>query len=476
LGIELRRSAALAGPVSALDGSFTEEPHRIRHTLGEDTEENAKAVHETIKKLVQHFTWKGVVGCSITWEVASHLGTAGSFSVMEEGVAQVLQKALRGRIFFLHTTVHTTAAGYGELIFGDSAEEASWRGQVVLLCTLGKNVGAVLFNDGRRVRNAEFAVRSLQTTSSEPYAPPEIGSSEFDTWSRKVDEHLVDILESIPVLDRVIVMPTGRTARMISEPELVLPKLVKTQEAARERDVELAFLVQREGAVVRGAALCALVELQAKQMVQLLEPTLNSASSLQSLSEAQLRAIFDTLDVNGSGVLMVEELQQGLHHLGIDRDLAVLAAELDTKPTDDLITMEEFMDWWRQHVRSARTVTISSSQAWRAILYGKPPEGFGDLVLLEVAFTFCRQCRGFEPKFRRLAEENPTIRFVKIVGNGTIGAMDLCTKELKVKASPAFFIFRRGGEQLATWTGTNLAKFEENLAKVREEKEACCPK
>jgi len=166
----------------------------------------------------------------------------------------------------------------------------------VLLCTLGKNVGAVLFNDGRRVRNAEFAVRSLQTTSSEPYAPPEIGSSEFDTWSRKVDEHLVDILESIPVLDRVIVMPTGRTARMISEPELVLPKLVKTQEAARERDVELAFLVQREGAVVRGAALCALVELQAKQMVQLLEPTLNSASSLQSLSEAQLRAIFDTLD------------------------------------------------------------------------------------------------------------------------------------------------------------------------------------
>jgi len=85
-----------------------------------------------------------------------------------------------------------------------------------------------------------------------------------------------------------------------------------------------------------------------------------------------------------------------------------------------------------------------------------------------VTFTFCRSCRKFEPKYRRAAEKYGSVRFVQLVGNGTVGAMELSTKKLGVKASPSFLLFR-GGELLAKWCSSKVEVLEENLAPFLED-------
>ena len=188
---------------------------------------------------------------------------------------------------------------------------------------------------------------------------------------------------------------------------------------------------------------------------------LKHGNCIQSLSDVQLHDIFDRLDTNGDGVLEVEEFQQGLEMLHIQRDMPELLSELRSEGP---VQLEDFVTWWQREVRSARIVTLSSSQAWSDLLHGVPPEGFGDVVLLEITFTYCRACKSFEPKFRRLAEEFSHIRFVQLVGNGSIGAMKLVQEEFKVTGSPSWFLFRRGGELLATWHGTNEDKLRQHLS------------
>jgi len=479
----------------------------VRHTLGTDPEENATAVCATVRKLVEHFKWTGVTGCSITKEISRLLGVEGDFSLMEASASERLNKFLRGRVSFTHAMIHTTAAGYSDLVWGDSASESLWRGQIVLVCTLGKNLGAVIFNDGRRVRHREWCHVTTAQGSSEvndscppqvceaelpqpgetggggvceiapeeadgssppKFRPPPPDSSSWENWTATVDGHLAEIVSSVSSLDRVFVMPTGRTAGLSWKlSKTLLPRLVRTLEVANAKGCAVSLVDQREGAVARGAALCALVELKSVQMLDSLKQVFNHADSLQSLSEAELRYIFEQLDVGCDGFVQPHELRDGLALLGLQRDLGELQGEIGVAEGEG-VPLEKFMSWWLRSVKGARIVTLTSAAAWEELLLRREaPEGFGDLILLEVTFTFCRSCRRFEPKFRKLAEAHTDVRFVQLVGNGTIGAMELVSNELKVRSSPAFFVFRRGGELLASWTGANAERLEANLAECR---------
>lgn len=305
---------------------------------------------------------------------------------------------------------------------------------------------------------------SPPSLDDQPFAPPELGTREWDLWTAALDKRLSALINSVQDVDRILVMPTGRTARHHYCQEIA-ESLSTSRTLAIEKGCQLVLLPQLEGSVVRGAAICALVELESTQMLKQLKQVLKKADSLQSLSEPQLQFIFEQLDTSGDNALSPAELQSGLEQLGIQRDMAPLLKELDAEP-GGTVSVDKFISWWSCCVRSARLVTLNSATAWRRLLDLPAPEGFGDFICLEVTFTFCRACRRFESKFRQLAEEFPTVRFVQLVGNGTIGAMDLSTKELKVMKSPAFFLFRRGNpEPLASWTGSDVVRFQQNLAR-----------
>mmetsp|Transcript_56944 Transcript_56944/g.123251 ORF Transcript_56944/g.123251 Transcript_56944/m.123251 type:complete len:600 (-) Transcript_56944:54-1853(-) len=477
LGIELRATAAFAAPIYVTNKSFVEEPYRIRYKLTDDVAKNEEILSSTVKKLVDHFGWKSVAGCSFTKKVSVGLGLDkdDSFLHMESLVGDKVSKWLKGKIPFVHTVIHTDAAGYSELVWGQNSVEERWRGQVVLICTLGQNVGAVLFNDGRRVRNSPlnslFLSKWNATLSSFPrwspdgkYTPPAPGSEDYDVWAKTVDGHLSDIVSSISGPVRMVVIPTGRTATG-NQHEYLLPRLSRTAAVVKEKKGDVDVIDSDEASVVRGAAICALREFELAQVWPSLQTMLSGANSLQSLSKQQLELIFDKIDHNCSGSLQPRELLSALEVIGIQRNLNELVDELDTSH-DGNISLEEFIAWWEKHVMDARIVTLTSALAWKNLLARSPPEGFGDLVLLEVTFTFCRTCRSFEPKFKQLAQKYSNVRFVQLVGNGTIGAMEMVMKEMEVKVSPAFFVFRRGGELLDQWTGANIQRFEEHLDAV----------
>jgi len=478
LGIELRASAATAAPSRMVErGEFTEELILLRHEFGEDVEENREIVCKTIRDLVQHFSWKGVVGISVTIEISKQLGIFGEdFVKLEKETGTMFAKTLRGKVSFVHTVIHTDAAAYDELTFGRSAGEDMWSGQLVLICTLGKHIGAVLFNDGKRVRNSPLnalftsewqgAISGWMVGSK--FTPPQPGTPDFAEWATRVDGHISTIVGAVASVDRIIVIPTGRTAGISGLTEALPPFLKRTKEAVASK---VHVVEPREGSIMRGVALCALVELSTQQVLRSLNSLLSGDQALHSLSEPQLRAVFDRLDVDAGGRVDSTELQEALRWLGIERDTADLANELDIARTGG-VSFSEFVAWWYKEVSEADVVLLTSANAWRRILFKKvPPEGYGDLIVLEVTFTFCRACRAFANKFKRYAakyKELAGVRFVQMMGNSTIGAMELVTSELGVKVSPAFFLYRRGGELLSSWTGTSGERFEQELNRVLE--------
>merc|ERR1719204_1272409 len=105
------------------------------------------------------------------------------------------------------------------------------------------------------------------------------GTPEFQEWLEAIDCNLNDIVEAVPQLSRVILLPTGRTARMEGLVEVLQDagSLPRTAEAARGKNCEVLFSDQQEGAVVSGVALCALVELETMQVARSLDMVLDRA-------------------------------------------------------------------------------------------------------------------------------------------------------------------------------------------------------
>jgi len=479
LGIELRATAAVAAPSNMVEGgAFSEEPLLIRHEFGDDVEENRTTICKTIRDLVEHFNWKGAVGISVTVELSKQLGIFGEdFLKLEKETGTMFAKTLRGKASFVHTIIHTDAAAYDQLTFGASAGEDMWRDQLVLICTIGKHIGAVLFNNGVRVKNSPLNALFTSTWETSisgwmvgnKFTPPQPGTPDFETWASLVDGHINEVAKSLSMVDRIIVIPGGRTAGIEGLTEALPPFLKQTKEVAHEA---VHVIEPTEGSVMRGVALCSLVELETQQAMKGLNTVLTGDLALHALSEQQVRMIFEELDMESNGSLEPRELQQALEILGIDRNVDELIEELDTAK-DGAVSFSEFNEWWWREVNTADVILLTSADAWKRILYkNRPPEPFGPYVLLEVTFTFCRACRAFSNKFKRYAtkyKDHGGIRFCQLMGNSTIGAMQLVTKELGVKVSPAFFLYKRGGELISSWTGTNAERFEKEVNSVIEE-------
>jgi len=414
---------------------------------------------------VGDFGWKGVVGCSASRVVTNRLG---------DNVAEVVTESLKDVCAFSHTVTLSDAASYYELVYGSNADEACWQGKLILVCTLGSDLDMTLLNDGRRCQNCRGplcydSVASWRTSIAEALGverAPDLPASDgpdWQPWVGAVDRHLANAVQEFDGdLDRIIVVPTGRLAR---EGEFVfdMQALPLLGQSASNLGCEVGLSVPKMQASIEGAALGAVVELQTVQLLRQLKPILKSSNSLQALSVSQIRTIFERMDTSGDGELETQELVDALELLGIQRDAEVLRDELD-KDGNGSIDVDEFVEWWQTSVASAKVVTITSVEAWRSLLAESAPEGSSDLVLLEVTFTFCRSCRAFEPKFAKLADQYPNVRFVNLVGNGTIGAMEFATRELNVKASPAFFVFRRSGELMTQWVGKKVETLNQRLA------------
>ena len=196
LGIDIGGSGIKGAPVDIERGVLAAERHRIP-TPQPST---PRAVADTVAEIVEHFGWKGSIGCAfpavvkkgIVYSAAnvdkSWIGTDGD-SLLEERTGCP--------VMLLNDA---DAAGIAEMRFG----AGEGRMGAVFVLTFGTGIGSAVFADGVLVPNTELGhvlikCRKRGGVEAEDYASDRIRKAEkleWSAWARRVNRYL-GLLESL---------------------------------------------------------------------------------------------------------------------------------------------------------------------------------------------------------------------------------------------------------------------------------------
>jgi polyphosphate glucokinase len=148
LGIDVGGSGIKGAIINVETGKLISERYRIL-TPKPATPEN---IAKTIKKLVQHFNWKGVVGCGFPTPLQHGKCISGGNLHKEWKGAQVnlLFKKESGNDFYIINDAD--AAGLAEVNFGAGKNVKG----VVIMITIGTGIGSGIFLDGKLLPNSEL--------------------------------------------------------------------------------------------------------------------------------------------------------------------------------------------------------------------------------------------------------------------------------------------------------------------------------
>jgi len=456
LGVQVRSSSVSAALVKVEDGTFVSAG-----AVAKIEDESREAMCRAVKKVVSEWNWRGVVGISITKKVSRRLGVeSDSFATMDREVQRIM-RAWLPRTERQVCMIHTEAAGYSHLAY--SSDESSSE-EKVLICTIGQALGAVLYNEGHRVRNTgmnsritskwEADLKSLQGefphafSSSSAIPCPDAAPEAFAGWLERLDSYLHQLVEFVEP-DRIVLIPTGAAA---SEPALweeqIMPRL-----KVRAATTVGAAAANAATMIVKGAAVGAVAEIRTQEALDHIRKAIGQeVLTLQALTPASLRVAFGTFDQDGDGVLTQADVLAGLERLGLpmsSEKLEQLVRELDENKSGD-ISFEEFSNWWDRMLLNNPVNLLLSKEDWLHVLETTEPE---KLIVLEVSFTFCRPCRAFESTYEALALKYADCRMVRINADTNRSSIELCRDDLGVESSPSFYFFR-GGEQVHAVTGT----------------------
>jgi len=79
--------------------------------------------------------------------------------------------------------------------------------------------------------------------------------------------------------------------------------------------------------------------------------------------------------------------------------------------------------------------------------------------MLYFTAEWCGPCKQIAPKIAELADNNPSVAFVKIIADETENAQEIFN-EFSVRAVPSF-VFIQNGEVVEKVTGSNFSKVQE---------------
>lgn len=148
MGVDVGASGIKGGLVDINTGKMLTERHRLE-TPQPPTPE---AMAEVFAQLVQHFDWKGPIGCGFPAIV--HKGIARSAANIDQAwidkdICKVFGDAVNQPVFVLNDA---DAAGVASMHYGVGRAE---RGTVLML-TIGSGIGSALFLNGHLIPNTEF--------------------------------------------------------------------------------------------------------------------------------------------------------------------------------------------------------------------------------------------------------------------------------------------------------------------------------
>ncbi len=198
LGIDIGGTGIKGAPVNTLDGSLTQDRHRI------PTPESAtpEAVADVVAQIVDHFNWNGHVGCTIPARVEHGLvRTAANIhdEWIDTQVDNLLSQASGCRVTVLNDA---DAAGLASMRFGAGRSLDG----LVFFITVGTGIGSAMFYNQQLVPNTELGHLRLKGGSAEDYASNRIRRQEelsWKQWAKRFQKYL-DRVEFLFAPDTII--------------------------------------------------------------------------------------------------------------------------------------------------------------------------------------------------------------------------------------------------------------------------------
>lgn len=184
LGIDIGGSGIKGAPVDLTTGELTKERFRVE-TPRPATPEN---ITKKIKILVDHFDWKGPVGCGFPTPL--HHGkckSGGNLHPDWQGVnVEKLFKEGTGLEFKVINDAD--AAGLAEMNFGIGKDKKG----LVAVITLGTGIGSGLFFNGELIPNTELGHLHYKNKPFENYAADSARKREslsYKKWGKRLNKY-----------------------------------------------------------------------------------------------------------------------------------------------------------------------------------------------------------------------------------------------------------------------------------------------
>ena len=185
LGVDIGGSGIKGAIINVDSGIMLTERHRL------ETPKPAtpKAVARVFSELVDHFKWKGLIGCgfpAIIKNGVAHSAANVDKKWLGENVEELLGKASGCKVVVRNDA---DVAGIAEMAIGAGKEK---KGTVMFL-TIGTGIGSALFLDGQLVPNCEMGHLKFKGNIAEKYVADSIRKKEdlsWDNWGERFNEYL----------------------------------------------------------------------------------------------------------------------------------------------------------------------------------------------------------------------------------------------------------------------------------------------
>ena len=188
LGIDVGGSGVKGAIVDLRTGEFVGERHRIATPEPATT----KALTRVAGRLVEHFEWKGPVGCGMPGPVkggvlmtAVNLHPSWVGAKAEELYSHACDLPVR-------VVNDADAAGVAEIKFGAGKGKKG----VVVVLTLGTGIGSAVFVDGVLVPNTEFGQMEVRGKRGERRAAARVKEDKglsWEEWAERLNEYLASL-------------------------------------------------------------------------------------------------------------------------------------------------------------------------------------------------------------------------------------------------------------------------------------------
>jgi polyphosphate glucokinase len=248
LGVDIGGTGIKGAPVDTVTGKLIAE----RYRLLTPTPATPEAMSDTLAQVVDHFSWKGMVGCGFPAAIRDGQVLT-SANIAKSWIGRNAQNLFAQATGCSITVVNDAdAAGYAEMRFG------AGRGinGTVLIVTLGTGIGTALFINGQLVPNTELGHIEVNGKEAEKWTAASVRDKKqlsWKQWAGRLDVYLIHMQRYLWP-DLVIV--GGGVSKKHDKflPRLTLETKVVPAQMRNEAGIVGAALVARQTQTPQGEA------------------------------------------------------------------------------------------------------------------------------------------------------------------------------------------------------------------------------